>query len=113
MQKDRFLDLWRNPHPAPRTVLLKVNLIQGPEVHVRFGGQLSEFFYAPLVEADWRLLDICLHVLSLPLRQASRMKLPFKTIVKSCSPENYIQADETPVIRKSSIGERLPGAGTT
>jgi hypothetical protein len=52
VQQDRFFDLRRNPHSAPRTVLLKVNLIEGPEVHVRLGGQLSEFFYAPLVEAD-------------------------------------------------------------
>jgi len=37
---------------------------------------------------------ICLHVLSLPLRRASPMKPPTKTIIKSCSPENYIQADE-------------------
>jgi hypothetical protein len=28
-------------------VLLKMNLIQGPEVHVELSGQLSEFFYAP------------------------------------------------------------------
>jgi len=32
-------------------VLLKVNLIQSPEVHVWLNGQLSKFFYAPLVEA--------------------------------------------------------------
>jgi porphobilinogen deaminase len=40
------------PHSAPRTVLLKVNLIQSPEVYVWLNGQLSKFFYAPLVEAD-------------------------------------------------------------
>ena len=50
--QDRFFDLRWNPHSAPRTVLLKVNLIQSPEVHVRLNGQLSKFFYAPLVEAD-------------------------------------------------------------
>jgi hypothetical protein len=29
-----------------------LNLIEGPEVHVRLGGQFAEFFYAPVVEAD-------------------------------------------------------------
>src|ERR1700686_1566211 len=52
MQQDGFFNLRRNPHSAPRTVLLKVNLIQSPEVYVWLKGQLSKFFYAPLVEAD-------------------------------------------------------------
>ena len=54
MQQDGFFNLRRNPHSAPRTVLLKVNLIQSPEVYVWLNGQLSKFFYAPLVEADQR-----------------------------------------------------------
>lgn len=34
-----------NPHPATRSVLLKVDLIRGPQIHVGIGQEVSEFFY--------------------------------------------------------------------
>jgi hypothetical protein len=44
MPKHRVLDLGRNPHPASRTVLLKMNFIQCPQVDPSVLGYGSKFF---------------------------------------------------------------------
>jgi hypothetical protein len=41
-----------NPQPAPGAMLLKVNLIHGPQINVWSGGQATEFFYARFATAD-------------------------------------------------------------
>ncbi len=33
VEQDGVFDFWRHPHPATRTVLLKVDVIQCPEVY--------------------------------------------------------------------------------
>lgn len=48
VQQDRVPHFWRNPHATARSVLLKMNFIDGPQVNVRIGGQFTEFFYMPL-----------------------------------------------------------------
>ena len=46
VQKDRVTILRGHPHPTPGAVLLKMHLIQCPEVCVRQGVHCLEFFYA-------------------------------------------------------------------
>src|SRR6476619_3405900 len=46
MIHDGILGLRRNPHAASRSLLLKVDFVQGPQVHSIVGHQFSEFFYA-------------------------------------------------------------------
>ena len=49
MQTDRIGHLGSNPHPAPGTVLLEVNFIEGPEIDFRIGGESTKFFCVPPV----------------------------------------------------------------
>src|SRR5208337_4806578 len=44
MEQDRILRLRRNPHQAARAMLLKMNLVGCPQVHVRIGHQRLKFF---------------------------------------------------------------------
>ena len=46
VQQHRILDLRGHPHSTARAVLLKVNLIECPQIHGRISGQTLEFFYA-------------------------------------------------------------------
>jgi hypothetical protein len=45
VQQDRIPDFRRNPHPASRAMLLKMDFIDGPQVYVWIGRQFAEFFY--------------------------------------------------------------------
>jgi hypothetical protein len=47
MQQHRVLLLRRYPHPAPRSVLLKMDFIGRPEIYPWICRELSEFFYIP------------------------------------------------------------------
>src|SRR5580704_5811248 len=47
-----ILRLRRNPHAASRSLLLKVDFVQGPQVHRIVCHQFSEFFYASSVALD-------------------------------------------------------------
>jgi hypothetical protein len=47
MQQYRVFLLRRYPHPAPRSVLLKMDLIGRPEVNSGICRELSKFFYIP------------------------------------------------------------------
>lgn len=40
----RILDLGRHPHPAPRSLLLKVDFVQRPEIDTLVEHQFAEFF---------------------------------------------------------------------
>jgi len=44
MKYDWVLILWWNPHPAPRSLLLKMNFIERPEIHGIVFQESSEFF---------------------------------------------------------------------
>ena len=44
MQQDRVFSLWRNPHLTPRTMLLEVHFVGGPEIHRFVCHQRLEFF---------------------------------------------------------------------
>jgi hypothetical protein len=44
MQDDRVLAFGRNPHSAPGAMLLKMHLIQGPDIDSARKGNLSDFF---------------------------------------------------------------------
>lgn len=46
VQQYRILDFRGHPHATARAVLLKVNLIECPQVHGGVSGQTLEFFYA-------------------------------------------------------------------
>ena len=48
MKKHGIGIFWRNPHHAPRSVLLKVAFIGEPQINVLSSGQFSEFFYMRL-----------------------------------------------------------------
>ena len=52
MKADGIGYLRGNPHPTPRTVLLKVNFIHCPEINVISSCQSAEFFYAWLAGPD-------------------------------------------------------------
>jgi hypothetical protein len=54
VQQKGMTILWGYPHSAARPVLLKVNLIRCPEVHVFLCGQHLEFFYIPSEVPDRR-----------------------------------------------------------
>jgi hypothetical protein len=54
VQQNRVRGLRRNPHSAPRTVLLEVNLIHGPQVNVFASCQSPEFFLPGLDPRGWR-----------------------------------------------------------
>lgn len=54
VQQDGLAIFGRDPHPTARSILLKVDLIGRPQIHVSVGGQLQEFFYMPAVAADRR-----------------------------------------------------------
>jgi hypothetical protein len=57
VQANRIVDLWRDPHLATGAMLLKMHLIQSPEINGWVGGQGQEFFYArPCVRREWLLL---------------------------------------------------------
>ncbi|MDX9821756.1 MAG: hypothetical protein RBT20_07465 [Syntrophales bacterium] len=45
MQDNRIGDLWRNPHPASRAMLLKTYLIYSPHVKSVVKNKTMEFFY--------------------------------------------------------------------
>lgn len=47
MQQNGLTILRRDPHAAPRSVLLEMDFIGCPEIDVLVGGQLAEFFYMP------------------------------------------------------------------
>jgi len=57
MQQHRIFTLRRNPHPASRTVLLKVNLIHRPEINALASCQPAEFFLPGPDLQDWHLLS--------------------------------------------------------
>lgn len=44
MQQYRLLYFGRNPHPTSGSILLKVNLVQGPHINFVTGNQTSGFF---------------------------------------------------------------------
>jgi len=47
MQQHRVLLLRGDPHPAPRSILLKMDFIGRPEIYSWIGHELSKFFYMP------------------------------------------------------------------
>ncbi len=51
MVDDRVFDLRRHPHPATRSLLLKVHFVQRPEVYSVVLYQLSQFFYEAIALA--------------------------------------------------------------
>src|SRR6516225_3869020 len=51
VKKDRVVHFGRNPHSGARTVLLKMNFINRPQINGGVSGQSAEFFYAWLVLA--------------------------------------------------------------
>ena len=53
VQQDGIGFLGRDPHPATRSMLLKVDLIRGPQVHVGIGQEPSEFFYISPEVRGW------------------------------------------------------------
>jgi hypothetical protein len=44
MQQNGIPDFGRDPHPTPRTMLLKMNFINSPKVNVWIGVHFAEFF---------------------------------------------------------------------
>jgi len=52
VEQNGIIDLRRNPHPSTRTVLLKMNFVDRPEINGGILGQSAEFFYARLAFAD-------------------------------------------------------------
>jgi hypothetical protein len=55
LPEDRVFNLGRNPHHIPRSVLLKMALIQTPKVKVISSHEPTKFFYMPLGPPDWLL----------------------------------------------------------
>jgi hypothetical protein len=53
MQQNRVFGLRRNPHPTSGTVLLEVNLIHRPEIHVFASCQPAKFFLPGPDPQDW------------------------------------------------------------
>ncbi len=51
VQQDRVFGLWRNPHLAPRTMLLEVHFVGGPEIHRLVCHQRLEFFLCAFCRA--------------------------------------------------------------
>ena len=47
MQQYRVLLLRRDPHQTTRSILLKMNFIDRPQIDFRIGYEPSEFFYMP------------------------------------------------------------------
>src|SRR5674476_1367367 len=45
VQHHRVFDFGCNPHPATRTMLLKMHLVHSPDVNVRINSQRPQFFY--------------------------------------------------------------------
>ena len=54
MQENRIGDFRRNPHSAGGTMLLKPNLIYGPDVESIIMRKIMEFFYMLPAVRDWR-----------------------------------------------------------
>lgn len=52
VEQDGILFLRRHPHPAPRPVLLKMNLVARPQVNLRVLRQKDEFFYIAVESQD-------------------------------------------------------------
>jgi len=52
LPEDRVFDLGRNPHHIPRSVLLKMALIQTPKVKIFSSQEAPEFFYMPADPPD-------------------------------------------------------------
>lgn len=53
MQQYGVLFLRRNPHQTPRSMLLKMDFIDRPQINVRISGKPTEFFYMPPEAQDW------------------------------------------------------------
>lgn len=52
IQQNRVLVLWGDPHPTARPVLLKVALVQAPQLNVGAPGQATKFFLPWQLSAD-------------------------------------------------------------
>jgi hypothetical protein len=45
MPQNRIGLLWRHPHPTARAILLEMDFVQKPQVHLRISCPSAEFFY--------------------------------------------------------------------
>ena len=55
MKQNWIFYFGRHPHPTTRTMLLEMNLIQGPKINADLLSQRPEFFYACSVIRDRRV----------------------------------------------------------